>query len=65
MASVFPMVTVSIVVLFATGTNFYTTLLRAMKIASGQGRVLFSWNVMLVLGLLRMLISGDIVFGAM
>lgn len=58
----FPMVMVSIVVLFATGTNLYTTTFRAMKIANGQGSVPVGWNVMLVLGLLMMLIFGHIYF---
>ena len=58
----FPLVIVSIVVLFATGTNLYTTTFRAMKAASGQGSVPTGWNIMLVLGLLMMLIFGHIFF---
>jgi uncharacterized membrane protein len=58
----FPVVLVSIVALFATGTNLYTTLFRAVKAASGHGAVPLGWNVMLVLGLLMMVIFGHIYF---
>lgn len=58
----FPVVIVSIVVLFGTGTNLYTTTFRAMKAASGQGGVPTGWNIMLVLGLSMMLIFGHIFF---
>ncbi len=56
----FPVVLVSIVALFTTGTNLYTTMFRAVKAASGQGSVPLGWNVMLVLGLLMMAIFGHI-----
>ena len=52
----FPIVLVSIVALFATGTNLYTTAFRAIKAATGQGTVPLGWNVMVVLGLLMMVI---------
>jgi uncharacterized membrane protein len=52
----FPIVLVSIVALFTTGTNLYTTAFRAIKAATGQGAVPLGWNVMLVLGLLMMVI---------
>ena len=58
----FTVVIVSIVALFATGTNLYTTMFRAAKAASGQGSVPLGWNVMLVLGLLMMAIFGHIYF---
>lgn len=58
----FPLVIVSIIALFATGTNLYTTAFRAVKAASGQGSVPTGWNIMLVLGLLMMLIFGHIFF---
>jgi len=56
----FPVVLVSIVALFTTGTNLYTTAFRAMKAATGQGAVPLGWNVMLVLALLMMVIFGYI-----
>ncbi len=58
----FPIVLASILALFATGTNLYTTLFRAVKAASGQGAVPLGWNMMLVLGLVMMLIFGHIYF---
>ena len=58
----FPIVIVSIVALFGTGTNLYTTAFRAAKAVSGQGSVPLGWNLMLVLGLLMMLIFGHIYF---
>ncbi len=58
----FIVVMVSIVALFASGTNLYTTTFRAIKAATGQGSVPLGWNVMLVLGLLMMLIFGHIYF---
>lgn len=58
----FPVVLVSIIALFMTGTNLYTTLFRAFKAASGHGSVPMGWNVMLVLGLLMMVIFGYIYF---
>lgn len=58
----FTVVIVSIVALFATGTNLYTTTFRAIKAASGQGSVPLGWNLMLVLGLVMMLVFGHIYF---
>lgn len=58
----FIVVMLSIVALFASGTNLYTTTFRAIKAATGQGSVPLGWNVMLVLGLLMMLIFGHIYF---
>ena len=58
----FIVVMVSIVALFASGTNLYTTTFRAIKAATGQGSVPLGWNVMLVLGLLMMVIFGHIYF---
>lgn len=58
----FIVVMVSIVTLFASGTNLYTTTFRAIKAATGQGSVPLGWNVMLVLGLLMMVIFGHIYF---
>ena len=58
----FAVVLVSIVALFTTGTNLYTTAFRAAKAATGQGSVPLGWNIMLVLGLLMMLIFGHIFF---
>jgi len=52
----FPVVLVSIVALFTTGTNLYTTTFRAIKAATGQGGVPLGWNLMLILGLLMMVI---------
>lgn len=52
----FPVVFVSIVALFTTGTNLYTTTFRAIKAATGQGSVPTGWNIMLVAGLLMMAI---------
>jgi uncharacterized membrane protein len=52
----FPIILVSIVALFTTGTNLYTTTFRAIKAATGQGTVPLGWNLMLVLGLLMMAI---------
>ena len=58
----FIVVMVSIVALFASGTNLYTTAFRAIKATTGTGSVPLGWNVMLVLGLLMMLIFGYIYF---
>jgi uncharacterized membrane protein len=58
----FIIVMVSIVALFASGTNLYTTTFKAIKAATGQGSVPLGWNVMLALGLLMMLIFGHIYF---
>ncbi len=52
----FPIVLVSIVALFTTGTNLYTTTFRAIKAATGMGSVPTGWNIMLVAGLLMMAI---------
>ncbi len=52
----FPVVLVSIVALFLSGTNLYTTTFRAVKAAVGQGSVPLGWNVMVVAGLLMMVI---------
>lgn len=58
----FPLVVVSIVLLFATGTNLYTTGFRAVKAATGSGSVPLGWNLMLALGLLMFLLFGHIYF---
>ena len=58
----FIFVVVAVVLLFATGTNLYTTGFRAVKAATGSGRVPLGWNVMLVLGLLMFVIFGHIYF---
>jgi uncharacterized membrane protein len=58
----FPIVIVSIVALFGTGTNLYTTAFRAIKAATGQGSVPLGWNIMLVLGLLMIALFGHIYF---
>ncbi len=55
-------VALSIVVLFTTGTNLYTILFRATKLASGTGGVPLGWNIMLALGLLMMLVFAHIYF---
>lgn len=55
-------IALSIVVLFTTGTNLYTTMFRAAKAAAGTGSVPLGWNIMLALGLLMMLIFGHIFF---
>jgi uncharacterized membrane protein len=58
----FPLVLVSIAALFITGSNLYTTMFRAAKLASGVGSVPLGWNLMLVLGVVMMLIFGHIYF---
>lgn len=58
----FPIVIVSIVALFGTGTNLYTTAFRAIKAATGQGSVPLGWNIMLVAGLLMIALFGHIFF---
>jgi len=58
----FLVVIVSIVALFTTGTNLYTTAFRAAKAATGSGSVPLGWNLMLVIGLVMMLIFGHIYF---
>lgn len=58
----FPIVIVSIVALFGTGTNLYTTTFRAIKAATGQGSVPQGWNIMLALGLLMIALFGHIYF---
>lgn len=58
----FPLVAGSVLLLFATGTNLYTTGFRAVKAATGSGSVPLGWNAMLVLGLLMFLIFGHIYF---
>ncbi len=58
----FPIVIVSIVALFGTGTNLYTTAFRAIKAATGQGSVPLGWNLMLVVGLLMIALFGHIYF---
>jgi uncharacterized membrane protein len=58
----FPIVIVSIVLLFGTGTNLYTSTFRAIKEATGQGSVPLGWNIMLVLGLLMIALFGHIYF---
>ncbi len=60
----FPIVLVSIVALFTTGTNLYTTTFRAIKAATGQGGVPLGWNLMLILGLVMMVIFAHIYWGA-
>ena len=58
----FLIVIVSIVALFTTGTNLYTTAFRAAKAATGSGSVPLGWNLMLVVGIVMMLIFGHIYF---
>jgi uncharacterized membrane protein len=58
----FLIVIVSIVALFTTGTNLYTTAFRAAKAATGSGSVPLGWNLMLVIGIVMMLIFGHIYF---
>jgi uncharacterized membrane protein len=58
----FVLVLVSIVALFATGTQMYTSVFRAARLASGNGSVPLGWNLMLGLGLLMMLVFGHIFF---
>lgn len=58
----FPVVLGAVVVLFATGSNLYTSAFRAMKAATGSGSVPLGWNLMLVGGLVMMLIFGHIFF---
>ncbi len=58
----FPIVIVSIVALFGTGTHLYTTAFRAIKAATGQGSVPLGWNTMLVIGLLIIALFGHIYF---
>ena len=58
----FFIVIVSIVALFVTGTNLYTTAFRAAKAASGSGSVPLGWNLMLVIGITMMLLFGHIYF---
>lgn len=58
----FLIVIVSIVALFTTGTNLYTTAFRATKAATGSGSVPLGWNLMLVIGIVMMLIFGHIYF---
>lgn len=58
----FAVVLAAIVVLFATGTNLYTTAFRAAKAATGEGSVPLGWNLMLVAGITMMLIFGHIYF---
>jgi uncharacterized membrane protein len=58
----FLIVIVSIVALFTTGTNLYTTAFRAAKAATGSGSVPLGWNLMLVIGVVMMLIFGHIYF---
>jgi uncharacterized membrane protein len=53
---------VAIAALFITGSNLYTTMFRAAKLASGVGSVPLGWNLMLVLGVVMMLIFGHIYF---
>ena len=60
----FPLVLAAIVALFVTGSNLYTTMFRATRLASGAGSVPLGWNLMLVLGILMMLIFGHIYFAS-
>jgi uncharacterized membrane protein len=60
----FPVVLISIVALFTTGSHLYTNVYRAVKAATGQGGVPLGWNLMLVLGLLMMVIFAYIYWGA-
>jgi hypothetical protein len=53
---------VSIVALFSTGTNLYTTAFRAIKATTGQGSVPLVWNMMLALGMLMMALFGHTYF---
>lgn len=58
----FLLVMISIVALFTTGTNLYTTGFRAVKAATGAGSVPLGWNLMLALGIVMILIFGHIYF---
>jgi len=53
---------ISIVALFTTGTNLYTTAFRAVKAATGAGSVPLGWNLMLGIGIVMILIFGHIYF---
>ena len=57
----FNWVLVCVVVLFATGTNLYTTTYKAAK-AAGNAGVPLGWNLMLVIGLIMFAIFGHIYF---
>lgn len=61
----FNIVLACVVVLFASGTNLYTTGFRAAKAATGAGSVALGWNLMLVLGLVMFLIFGHIYFAGL
>ena len=58
----FLLVLISIVALFTTGTNLYTTAFRAVKAATGAGSVPLGWNLMLGIGIVMILIFGHIYF---
>lgn len=58
----FPVVLGSILVLFFTGMNLYTTAFRAIKTATGAGSVPLGWNLMVIAGLVMMLVFGHIFF---
>ncbi|RQO55588.1 hypothetical protein DBR47_20250 [Paucibacter sp. KBW04] len=58
----FGAVAVSVLLLFLTGMNLYTTGFRAVKAATGSGSVPLGWNLMLGLGLLMFAIFGHIFF---
>ena len=58
----FLLVLISIVALFTTGTNLYTTTFRAAKAAAGVGSVPLGWNLMLGIGIVMILIFGHIYF---
>jgi len=58
----FIVVLLSIVALFTTGTNLYTSAFRAAREATGMGSVPRGWNLMLGIGVLMILIFGHIYF---
>ncbi|MBB4844603.1 putative membrane protein [Paucibacter oligotrophus] len=53
---------VSVLVLFFSGMNLYTTAFRAVKAATGAGSVPLGWNLMLGIGLLMFAVFGHIYF---
>ncbi|MBA3056663.1 MAG: hypothetical protein KJ614_18065 [Gammaproteobacteria bacterium] len=58
----FIVVVAAIVVVLVTGTNLYTTVFRALKMATGTGSVPLGWNLMLGIGLLMVLVFGHMFF---
>lgn len=56
----FPAVLVSIVVLLATGSHFFASVVRAARLAGSPGGLPLGWNLMLIFGILMFLIFGHI-----